>query len=240
MAETDWEAFTSVTNGALDAGSVSKGVTAGFTVPGAIGTNVYCHGFNSLLAVNGFAGHYYKATNFNPIATGKCGSVRGALRRYSAGSGYAPMLGFLAGTHVTSNTAYFLALSNSSPYQIVLAKAIPGADITPASATVLRRSAESFASTTLWHHVRLDVLVNPHGEVRLNVYGNDLDAHDVDAPTWEAIPGMDAYIDDSLGVLSGTPPLLSGFRAFFGQYTSGSAGKVSLFDHIEVYRQTSP
>ncbi len=99
-----------------------------------------------------------------------------------------------------------------------------------------------------WHGKRdiiifiigLDVIVNPQGDVVLNVYANDLDSNTVTAPTWDPISGMDAFIDDSAGVLTQTPPLISGFRGFYGHFNNGESGKVSLIDHIELSKQLSP
>ena len=82
--------------------------------------------------------------------------------------------------------------------------------------------------------------MNPHGEVVLDVFENDLSVNAVTSPSWAAIDGMAQYIDDSLGILSGSTPYLTGFYAVFGHYTSNLAGSVSLFDHLEVFRQTAP
>ena len=231
---------SNATNGALDSADVSKGVTNAFTAPA--GGDTFVHGFNSLTATTGFSGRYYNSSNFNPISPNKGGSIRGAMRRYSAGANYAPMFGFIAGTNVGSNKAYVVGLSNSDPYQIVLAKIIPNTGLPTTGASVLRVSDESFSSTSKWHHLRLDVIVNPHGDVRLVALSNDLDAvgADVAVPDWQPISGMDDYTDDALSVLTGTAPLVSGFRGFFGHYNGGEAGKVSLFDHLEIHRQIAP
>lgn len=240
MAQSDWTAYTAATNGALDGGDISKGVTNAFTPPD--GGASFVHGFNSLTAVTGFAGRYYNPAAFNPISSSKGGQIRGAMRRYSTGIGYAPMMGFLSGTNVISNTGYVLGLSNTDPFQIVLAKIIPGTGLPATGSGILRVSDEFFNTTTEWFHLRLDVIVNPHGDVRLAVFRNDLDDVSLDVATqdWVAISGMDPYTDDALSVLTGTAPLTSGFRGFFGHYNDGLAGKVSLFDHIQISRQTAP
>ena len=111
----------------------------------------------------------------------------------------------------------------------------------PSGTHVLRSSDESFTSNSLWFHLRLDVIVNPQDDVVLNVYRSDLTTEDVDAPTWVAIPGMDAFVDDANGIIIGTiPPVTGGLYCVVGHYNNGNAGRVSLVDHVEIARQTSP
>lgn len=197
--------------------------------------------FNALTTTIGVAGWYYSALGaFDPIAVNKCGSIRGALRRYSSGAQYVPMLAFLAGTNVTTAMAYILGLSGSDPYQIVLRKGLLTGGLAPTDADVLRVSDESFTSNTLWHHLKLDVLVNPQGDVVLNVYKSDLALNLVTAPDWQPISGMESFIDDSNGVITGTAPLVSGFRGVMAHLANGSAGKASFIDHVRVFRQLTP
>ena len=125
-------------------------------------------------------------------------------------------------------------------YQYVLRKGAPQGGLDPTATDVLRTSDEAFNSNTLWHHLKLDVIVNPQGDVVLNIYKNDLNSNPVTAPVWAAIPGMDAFVDDGNGILTGTLPLISGFRGFYGHYNGGGVGKVSMHDHVEVYRQLTP
>ena len=99
MAEADWTAFTAATHNGLDDSDVSKGVTMGFTPPNGGGT--FVQEFHSLQATGGVAGYYYSGDSaFNPIVTGRCGSIRAAIRRYASGTAYAPMFGFIAGTNL--------------------------------------------------------------------------------------------------------------------------------------------
>jgi len=239
MAEADFTAFTAANNQALDDGSISKGVTTAFSPPNGGGSFVF--GFHSLQAVIGVAGMYASVTDFNPIAPGKGGSIRAAIRRYASGSDYAPMIGFISGTNVQTSPAYILGLSGSDPYQIVLRKGYLIGGLDPSGSDILRRSDESFASNALWFHLRMDVVINPHGDVVINIMQNDLGSNAVTSPGWSSIPGMEAYTDDSLGVLSGTAPLVSGgFRGFMAHFNNGTAGRVSLIDHLELYRQITP
>ena len=241
MAEADWAEMTSP---ALDSGSVARGVTNAFTrVHADAGSTVF--GFHALTGDTGFAGLYVDLSNFNPIAgTKKGGSIRAALKRYSSGAGYAPMFGLMLGTDPNTSEGYMLGLTQATSYAVALKKGSPGNGMDDSGSDLLRLASASDTavgdSADVWKHLRLDVLVNPHGEVVLNVYENDAQTNGVTAPVWSAITGMDQYIDDSLGILSGSLPHLTGFYAFFGHYTEDLQGSVSLFDHIEVYRQTSP
>jgi hypothetical protein len=239
MSESDWTALTSASNNALDPSNVSKGATQAFTVPNGGGSSVL--GLHSIEAVEGFAGWLFTGdSDFAPIAGSKGGVITAALRKQSDGGDYAPIIGLVSGSLVDSNKAYMLGLSNDIPYKIVLRKGLLISGLDPASSDVLRQSNESYSDLTLWHHLRLEVLVNPHGEVRVNAFKNDLTLNAVSAPVWEAIDGMDGFIDDSLSVLTGTPPLTSGFRPVIGMYNGGNAGAVGLIDHITIARQQNP
>ena len=242
MAEADWTAFT--TN-SLGDGDVAKGVTNALTPPAHSGSNQFVNAFHSLQATIGWAGYYYNSSAFNPIAPNKGGSIRGAIRRYAAGTQYAPMLAFISSTDPAAGSAYILGLSDSEPYQIVLRKGLVGGGLDPTGADVLRVSDATWNSNSKWFHLRLDIIVNPQGDVVLNVKQNDLDTETVDDPDWIDIPGMESFTDDALGILtqfgtSPNPPITSGFRGAFGHFNNGEAGKVSLFDQLEIFRQISP
>jgi hypothetical protein len=87
-----------------------------------------------------------------------------------------------------------------------------------------------------WLHLRLDVIVNPNGDVVLKVFQNDLVAHPLDAPpSWELVPGMVEFIDDHLAINSGSQPLTSG-RGGFGASVRDVTRRV-YFDHLELLRQ---
>jgi hypothetical protein len=100
---------------------------------------------------------------------------------------------------------------------------------------VLLRSNESFRDGT-WLHLRLDAIANDTGDVVLNVYRNDLLLHPLTgAPAWQPMSGMDSFIDDALGIRTGSRPLSAG-RAGFG-FASKDVTRRAFFDQLEVLRQ---
>ena len=238
MAEADW---SDMAGSALDATDVPRGVSAAFTVPN--GGTTYVYGFRSAVSTTGFGGKVCAVANFNPIAANKGGVISAAMKRYSSGANFAPMIGFMMGTDPATSNAYMLGLSEADAYQIVLRKGVPSAGLDAAASSVLRSSTSSWTtvgdSSGAWKHLRLEVLVNPHDEVVLICKQSDLGSYTVSAPTWAAITGMADYIDDSVGILTGSLPYLGSFYPFFGMYSEG-AGTQVLFDHIVVERQTSP
>jgi hypothetical protein len=67
------------------------------------------------------------------------------------------------------------------------------------------------------------VLVNPSGDVVLNVFRNDLTTNPLTAPVWTPIAGMrdfpggvpeTAMIDDAAAVNTGSAPYTSGYAGF--------------------------
>src|SRR5438874_9375414 len=171
MAEADW---TYCKDG-LDVAAVARGVTAGIARPP--GGGQFLFGFNSLAAVEGAVGLFAAIQDFAPMAKG--GSIRGCIQRGAGGgsTAFAPFL-FLCGQGQSVNDrAYMLGLSNDDPHHIVLRKGSIARGVGAADDPgVLLRSAESFTLAT-WLHVRLDVVVNPNGDVVLSVFTNDLAAH---------------------------------------------------------------
>lgn len=234
MAETDWTFL----NDGLDAGTVDRGVTAGVTPPSGGGSFLF--GFNSLAVVEGAVA--VKATpagstNFDPLLKG--GSIRAAIKRGSSpgNTGWSPFLFIGAQGNSVNDNAYLLGLEDNDPYRIVLRKAsiqsgIPVAD----SGNSLRQSSASFLrADDVWHHLRLDMVVNDNGDVVLKCFANDLDAHLVTAPTWAAIAGMADFIDDALGIASGSQPYIDG-RIGFGCRVEDSQRR-SFIDQIECLKQ---
>jgi hypothetical protein len=135
-----------------------------------------------------------------------------------------------------NDQAYLLGLSDDDPHRVVLRKGtvttgLPDAD----GPGVLLKSSESFAQAT-WLHLRLDVIVNANGDVVLKVFRNKLDAHALGTPPdWQGVPGMAEFIDDHLGINSGSQPLTSG-RGGFG-FSVRDVTRRAYFDHLELYRQ---
>jgi hypothetical protein len=184
--------------------------------------------------------------NFTPVGGGgnKGASIRAAMKRYTAQDGYAPFFGVVKGTDPTAE-GYFLGLTEgASSYYLALKKGSPASGLDATESSILRKSTAAFTASgdtaEAWFHVRLDVLVNPNGDVVLSVKQNDLDSNPVTTTPAAAVTGMDDYIDDAVGILTGSTPHQNSFYIMFGHYTAASQGSVSLFDHIEVYRQTSP
>lgn len=231
MAATDW---TYLSDG-LDVATVDRGVTAGIARPPGGGSFLF--GFNSLTAAKGAVALFANQPNFAPVAKG--GSIRGCLQRGPGGgpTGFSPYL-FLSGQGTSVNDrAYLLGLSDDDPHRIVLRKGSVTAGLPVSEGPgVLLRSSESFAQGT-WLHLRLDVVVNTNGDVVLAVFRNDLVAHPLGtAPDWKPVAGMPVFIDDKLGINSGSKPLTSG-RGGFG-FSSADVTRRGFVDHLELLRQT--
>ena len=238
MAEADW---TELTNSNLIT-EVDRGVTAGLTPPNGGGSFIY--GFNSLVATAGAAGLFTNQANFAPMTKG--GRISGAIKRGVSGgpTSFSPMLFIgLQGPDV-SDSGYLLGLSDADPHHISLVKGAINAGIGDSIGVngVLVRGTEAIAADT-WKHLRLDMAVNLTGDVVLSVFENDLDTNPVTAPVWTPIPGMDAispssgqaFIDDSLGINSGSAPFLDGRAGFAFDYAD--AARRGFFDHIQIARQ---
>lgn len=239
MAAGDWTELT----GGLSSSEIVSGATAGITPPSGGGSFVY--GFNSLGAVSGSRGIYTNLVDFAPMAKG--GRITGAIQRgVSAGNtSFAPMLFIgLQGPDV-SDEGYLLGLSDADPSHIILRKAAPLSGL--AEGTVGLGGNLAIGTITksvgVWYHLRLDMVVNDNGDVVLNAFANDLDTNPVTAPVWDPIPGMDvlvpttgrAFVDDSLGVNSGSVPFVTG-RCGIAFQTS-DASRRGIFDHLTVERQ---
>jgi len=231
----------------LSEASLARGVTAGITPPPGGGSFVY--GYNSLDSdVVGAHGKYVDRPGFTPTGSGPAtadggGVIAGVLKRYASSNntGFTPMLFFaLQGSPPTVNDmAYMIALSNEDPYRIVLAKGVLAAGV-PGDGedmTVLRQSSEQFSmGDDLYHHVRLECIVQPNADVKLVVEGNDLTAHPLGtAPDWQPILGMDDFIDDRLQIATGSAPLLGGYCGF-AFAVNRALNRRGAFDGIEAYR----
>jgi hypothetical protein len=230
MAATEWTFL----NGGLDAATVDRGVTAGIVRPPGGGDFLYA--FNSLAAARGAVGLFVNMVDFAPMAKG--GSIRGCIQRGPGGgpTGFSPFLFLGAQGPTVQDTAYLVGLSDDDPHRILLRKGSVTAGLPDADGQgVLLHSSESFVQGT-WVHIRLDMIVNDNGDVVLQVFRNDLGAHPLGtAPSWQAVPGMPVFIDDQLGINSGSQPLTSG-RAGFA-FAVKDVTRRSFFDHIELSRQ---
>jgi hypothetical protein len=230
MAGTEWTFL----NGGLDVATVDRGVTAGVARPPGGGDFLYA--FNSLAASQGAVGLFANLLDFAPMAKG--GSIRGCVQRGPGGgpTGFSPFMFVGAQGPTVQDTAYLVGLSDDDPHRVVLRKGsisagLPGSD----GPGVLLHSSESFVQGT-WVHIRLDMIVNDNGDVVLQVFRNDLGAHPLGTPpSWQAIPGMPLFIDDALGINSGSQPLTSG-RAGFA-FAVKDVTRRGFFDHLEIARQ---
>jgi hypothetical protein len=213
-------------------------VSAGIARP--TGGGSFCYAMNALTATPGAVGLYATPqapnTNFNPLLKG-C-DVRGAVQRGIANgnTGYSAFIfALLQGTTV-NDTGYLLGLSDGDPSHIELRKGILATglpDEAPGGVNkILQRSSGTVAPGT-WVHLRLEAVVNLNGDVVLNCFQN---LGNVTTPAWVAIAGISQYIDDAVGVNSGSLPYLGG-RAGFGGTFNGVTRR-SFFDHMELVKQT--
>jgi hypothetical protein len=238
MSSADWVALT----GSLGGSDLAKGVTHGLTPPSGGGSFVYA--MNALTATPGMAGLYASPqapnTNFNPLLKG--GDIRGAVQKGVANgnTGYSAFLFMLAQGTTTADNAYMLGLSDggaSSHIELRKGSMLVGLpDEAPGGSNkILQQSTASFAPGT-WVHLRLEVVVNISGDVVINCYENDLNANPVTAPVWTAIPGISQFIDDAVGINTGTLPYVAGRAGFGGQFNG--ATRRAYFDQIEFIKQT--
>lgn len=231
MGESDW---TYLIDG-LDIAAVDRGVTTGIEPPPGGGDFVFA--FNSLDAVQGAVALFANLPDFAPMTKG--GSIRGCIKRGSGGgpTGFSPFLFLCCQGNSVNDSAYLLGLSDDDPHRVVLRKGSPAVGIPDSEGQGgLLASGESFAQGT-WFHLRLDVIVNDNGDIVLHTFQNDLAQHPLDtAPDWTPIPGMVDFIDDHLGINSGSQPYLSG-RAGFG-FAVTDVTRRAYFDHLELMRQT--
>jgi hypothetical protein len=233
MADSDWANL----NNELTPAEVGKDTTASLTPPNGGGTHVYA--FNSLDGtVTGAAGKYCLLANFAPTASGSW--IAAALKRLSSASltGFSPLLYIQATGNDVSDNAYLLGLENADPYRIVLRKGTIIGGIPQANdGEYLRRSSQQYQiSDDLWHHIAVEAVRQPNGEVYLNCWENDLSVNPVTAPVWAAIDGMTQFIDDVPGINSGSAPYGGGYCGFAFSVAEAVAVRAA-FDHIQIRRQ---
>ncbi len=242
MAESDW----TVAANSLGTGDVLRGSTAGITPPSEGG--IFSHGFNSITANAGAVALFTNQGSFAPMASG--GRISRAVKRLAsaASTGWSHFLFMSLVSDDVGAVCYMLGLSDAKPSKVVLRKGIlsegfPAETIDPTVNGVLALSSQTIPEDQ-WIHLRLDVAVNVNGDVSLSVFENDIDENGVDTnPDFQPIAGMDsispgsgaAFVDDVLGVATGSLPIVGG-RAGFGFEVDGIS-RAAAFDHIEVARQ---
>ena len=247
MGQADWADLDS----ALSTASLRRGVTNGIGRPNGGGDFVY--GFNSLDGtVTGAAGKYVDLTGFAPTGTlltapDGGGSIRGAVKRVASpnNTGFSPFLFICAqgGPPSVNDDAYMLGLSDADPYTIMLAKGpiIAGLTASNTNIYVIGESSSQYSmGDGLWHHLRLDAIVEPNGDVLLKVYENDLAANPIGTPggpVWQNVSGFAAagIIDDVLQINTGTAPLWGGYMGFAFSVAQ-ALNRRGAFDALEAYR----
>ncbi len=234
MALSDWADL----DNQLAFASLAAAPDSGITPPSGGGAKVYA--FRSLSGtVTGASGLYTRIANFSPTTSGVWAAA--ALKRIggAAVTGFAPLLYAAARGHDVNDEAYILGLEDADPYRIVLRKGtiIEGVPV-PVTGNYLRRSSQQFqVADDLWHHVALEVLEQPDGEVYLNCWYNDLAVNPVTAPIWQAIPGMAQFIDDRVGHNSGSLPYSGGGYCGFACALAEAIGVEAAVDHVQFRRQ---
>jgi len=227
MAEVDWLALS----GNLDAEEVSWGKTTATEYGIIDGTAAV--GFHSLKPSVGFSGFVLNVATFNPIANHKGARIIALVKKHAPMTGGAPVLFLSGGMDARASEGYRLGLSEEWPYKIILAKG-PLSDGLSEESDFLAVSNAAY-DVADWFRLSLEVCVNTQNDLVITAL-----AYKGGLSTPQPIPGIDSYVDDSLGRNSGTQPLFGDFYVGFGHYNSGQAGRVSLFDHIEVIRQLTP
>ena len=236
MAETDWVSFS---NEASSAEVLALPTMAPSLVPPDGG--LFTFGARSLVADAKFRGKVSTRAGLHPVPANKGGSISAYLRKHSPSSGnclYSPLLFLLDGHDLASDPeGYLLGLSEGAPYYIQLRKGrlLDGLPQT----SYLARSSASFTGAQ-WIGLKLDLVHNPQGDLVLNVY-RDLSAPlSPAAPDWQRIAGFSSsYVDDNLGVLSGSVPITAqkylGFGFFFRETSA-----VASIDYVKHAAQLTP
>lgn len=231
MSQADW---TVLQNG-LSGVDVKNGVTNGGDRPNG-GLN-FSYGFNSQVATAGAIALSPNGTNFYPMALG--GSMSGALKRGASGGplNFAPMLFMSLQTNSVNATGYLCGLSDDDPHRIMVRKGtiltgLPAVSI--GTQGVLKIGTETWLNNT-WLHLKFDVIVNTNGDTILQVFRNDLLVNPVTAPIWVAVPGCENFIDDSLGVNSGSSPYTSGYAGY--AFQTKDVARRAYFDQMIPSRQ---
>ena len=227
MAQSDW---TEMAN-SLSAAAIARAVTQGIDPPN--GGDDFVRGFHALQNTTGVFGEVVNGANFFPLAEGV--RVEGAIQRRGDQNGTI-MLCMLENNDVTDN-GYLLGFTDDEePSHLVLVKGSPSDGLQETSSGLLLKSTGTFAKST-WGHFRMDIIVQPHGDVHIQLFQNaNLATNPVTAPVWTAIDGMGEYIDDALGINSGSLPYASGGYAGYAFYTS-AINRQGFIDHVRVARQ---
>lgn len=227
--------------GVLNTSAVARNVSNGLVSPGgAPDDSVYA--MNSLLATPGVVARRFTPqapnTNFSPLLYG--GEVSYAIVRAASGgvTGWdAWVFMALQGTDVADN-GYIFGLADGDPCYLELRKGalaggLPDENVGGAN-KILRRSSVAVAVGT-YVHLKLEHVVNSNQECTLNCWWSL--SSDVESPVWVQVPGMAPFIDDSVGINSGSLPYLSGHAGHGARFLD--ATRRAFFDHGKVGKQTA-
>jgi hypothetical protein len=237
MAQADW---TTMTNG-LTSADVRSGVSMAAAFDPPDGSFVYF--FNTVGATVGVAARRVNLTNFNPTAYGKGGSLWMCMRRWGSSlTGMYPFIALLNSADVASAEGYILGLTNESTSRLMLKKGPINGNLLSSDSSLLRISDATYGNA--WFEVRLDLIVNPQGDVVLNVYQSDLTAYNPGSEVWTVPDGMTMFVDDAGGILTGSVPILgsspNGYYMVYGMYSEGTLARACLFDYGKFRRQLTP
>ena len=230
MGQIDW----TLMQNSLDINTVDRGATHGIERPPGGGSFLF--GFNSLSTAQGCVALFANQVDFAPMQKG--GSIRGCIQRGPGGgaAGFAPFFFLGAQGNSVNDKAYLLGLSDEDPHKVVLKKGVIATGLPASTDTTLLRKGEQTIAQGTWLHLRLDMIVNPNGDVILQAYRNSLSSNPLgSAPNWHPLSGLSQLVDDALGVNTGSQPFTSG-RAGFGFFTKDVTRR-GFFDHVEVVRQ---
>ena len=248
MGANDWQEL----DGSLDKSSeIDRGNSTTMLDPDG---NPTTYGFASRAIVNGAAGLYCVntmvmsgANMFNPLIKGfptegapTGGRIQGLIQRGASGgtTGFAPMLFIMLTGTATADRGYLLGLSDSSPHRIILRKGsiLEGIPDSPVGTDgVLARGTSLFPGET-WHQLRLDAVLNENGDVTLVCRQSDIGVQGMEDPVWRHIPGIgESFIDDALGVQSGSTPLAGGRIGF--AFQCSDVARRAFFTRLTLFRQ---
>lgn len=227
MAESD---FT-VLSGSLSTALVDRNVTNGFAQPNGGGS--WSFGWHSLQPDVGAAGLYYSYDpgNFAPMAKG--GRISCAMRR-QVGPDATPFLFMSLEGNAIGDSGYLIGLAHDeSPARLIVVKGAPSAGLLLAN-QIVQSNAEYAVDD--WLHIQVDIIRQPSDDVLIKVWENaDLSGDPVDTPDFVLVPGMEAFVDDNLGITTGSQPYLGGYCGLV--YYTKSTGRYAFHDYFKLARQ---
>jgi hypothetical protein len=237
MGASNWTAVP----GSAVPPNVAVGTSGALGVPNGGGSFVF--GFNALVG-GGCAALRLTQASFAPTARGAI--VSAAIRRIAGPdpAGSSVMLFASLGSDAVSAVGYLLGIGAGGRLTLRKGRLDEGLPDVPVGASgVLARGTE-VVPVDAWRHLRLEVVVNVSGDSVINCYQSDLGAHPVTAPTWLPIPGMPphpagvpgtAFLDDTLGIASGSLPIGPGRVGIGFCFTKPAQG--AAVDHFHAAKQ---